>query len=271
MNAFVYHFQFEFRSSIRNRAKLVVNYLLPIGLYALMGPIMGPVIPGFREIMIPAMVGVAIMATTTLTLPEPLVTAREAGIFRSYKINGVPAFSILVIPALTTVIHTLAVAVIICATAPLFFKAALPVNWPGFIVTILVMLFASAGLGVLISVVSPSSQVALLMSNIVFIPSMVLSGMTGLPNSLLPAAIRKASQIFPATHGMNAFRAISQGLPADFNPAGSLVLLVMSGVLSFMLAVYLFNWDRHNVTRRGHPLLGLIVLLPYVVGMFVLS
>ena len=271
MNAFIYHFGFEFRSSIRNRAKLVVNYLLPLGLYVMMGLIMGPIIPGFREIMIPAMVGVAIMAATTLSLPEPLVTAREGGVFRSYKINGVPAFSILVIPAITTVIHTLVVAVIICVTAPLFFKAVLPANWPGFIITILIMAFACAGLGVLISVVSPSSQVALLLSNIIFIPSMILSGMTGLPNSLLPAAIRKASQLLPATHGMNAFRVISQGLLADFNPVGSLILLMISGALSFILAIYLFNWDRHNATRRAHPLFGLIALLPYVVGMFLLS
>ncbi|UCE47656.1 MAG: ABC transporter permease [Phycisphaerales bacterium] len=271
MNAFVYHFVFEFRSSIRNRAKLVGNYLLPLGLYALMGPIMGPIVPGFRETMIPAMVGVAIMAATTLTLPQPLVMAREVGIFRSYKINGVPAFSILVISAITTVIHTLVVAVIICTTAPLFFKAVLPTNWPGFIITVLIMVFACAGLGVLISVVSPSSQVALLMSNIIFIPSIVLSGMTGLPTSLLPTAIRKASQLFPATHGMNAFRAISQGLPADFNPVGSLVLLMINGAMSFILAIYLFNWDRHNATRRAHPLFGLFALLPYVVGMFLLS
>jgi ABC-2 type transport system permease protein len=270
MNAFVYHFGFEFRSSIRNRAKLVVNYLLPLGLYALMGPIMGPMIPGFREIMIPAMVGIGIMAATTLTLPEPLVTAREAGVFRSYKINGVPAFSILVIPAITTVVHILVVTVIICVTAPLLFKAVLPLNWLGFVLTALIMAFACAGLGLLISVVSPSSQVALLISNIIFIPSMVLSGMTGLPNNLLPTAIQKASQLLPATHGMNAFREISQGLEADFDPVGSLALLMISGVLSFMLAIYLFNWDRHNATRRAHPLFGLIALSPYIVGMFVL-
>ena len=271
MNAFVYHLGFEFRSSIRNRAKLVVNYLLPLGLYALMGPIMGPIIPGFRETMIPAMVGIVIMATTTLTLPEPLVTAREVGVFRSYKINGVPAFSILIIPAAATIIHTLVATAIICITAPLFFQAVLPAHWPGFVITVLIMVFACAGLGVLISVVSPSSQVALLISNIVFIPSMVLSGMTGLPNSLLPAAIRKASQLFPATHGMNAFREISQGLAADFDPVGSLVVLVIGGALSFTLAIHLFNWDWHNATRRAHPLFGLIALLPYVVGMFLLS
>jgi ABC-2 type transport system permease protein len=270
MNALIYHFQFEFRSSLRNKAKLAVNYLLPLGLYAMMGLIMGPIIPGFREIMIPAMVGVAVMSATTLSLPEPLVTAREAGVFRSYKINGVPAFSILVIPAVTTVIHTLVVAIVICITAPLFFKAVLPVNWLGFVITVLIMAFACAGLGVLISVVSPSSQMTLFFCNIIFIPSMILSGMTGLPNSLLPAAIQKASQLLPATHGMNAFREISQGLQTDFNPLGSLIVLMISGALSFILAICLFNWDRHNATRRAHPLFGLIALLPYVVGMFLL-
>jgi ABC-2 type transport system permease protein len=271
MNAFVYHFRFEFRTSIRNKAKLGVNYLLPLGLYAMMGLIMAPIVPGFRETLIPAMAGIAILAATTLSLPEPLVTAREAGVFRSYKIYGVPAFSILVIPAVTTVIHTLVATAIICITAPLFFQAVLPAHWTGFVITVLLMAFASAGLGVLISVVSPSSQMALLWSNIIFIPSMILSGMTGLPNSMLPTAIRKASRFLPATHGMNAFREISQGLPADFNPVGSLVILMVSGILSFMLAIYLFNWDWHNATRRGHPLFGLIALLPYVVGMFLLS
>ena len=87
----------------------------------------------------------------------------------------------------------------------------------------------------------------------------------------MPTAIRRASQLFPATHAMNAFRAVSQGLPADFNPVGSLVLLMITGALSFVLAVYLFNWDRHNATRRAHPLFGLIALLPNVVGMFLLS
>ena len=65
MNAFIYHFGFEFRSSIRNRAKLVVNYLLPLGLYAMMGLIMGPIIPGFREIIIPAIFGKAVMLIGT--------------------------------------------------------------------------------------------------------------------------------------------------------------------------------------------------------------
>jgi hypothetical protein len=70
---------------------------------------------------------------------------------------------------------------------------------------------------------------------------------------------------------MNAFRGLAQGLPADFDPLGSLIVLLASGVLAFALAVWLFNWDSHNRTQRGHPLLGLLALLPYALGVLFLS
>ena len=69
---------------------------------------------------------------------------------------------------------------------------------------------------------------------------------------------------------MNALRGLAQDLTPDFDPQGSLVILALSGVLVFGLAIYLFNWDRHNATQRGHPLLALLVLLPYAVRVFLL-
>jgi hypothetical protein len=69
---------------------------------------------------------------------------------------------------------------------------------------------------------------------------------------------------------MNAFRGLAQDLAPDFDPVGSLIILLAGGVLAFGLAIYLFNWDRHNTTQRGHPLLALLALLPYAVGIFLL-
>ena len=270
MSAFINHLSFEFRTGIRNKTLLLMNYLLPLGFYAMMGVVMVQINPGFLEAMIPAMVVFAILAATMLGLPDPLVTAREAGIFRSYKINGVPAISILVIPALTTILHTVVVTIIITVTAPLLFDAPLPTNWPGFVLTFVVMAFAYAGLGVLIGVISPSSRMTVLWSQLFFIPSMLLGGMM-VPYSMLPEAAGRVAQLLPATHAMNAFRGLAQDLTADFDPLGSLVILLASGVLAFGLAIYLFNWDRRNTTQRGHPLLALLVMLPYVVGILLLS
>lgn len=91
-----------------------------------------------------------------------------------------------------------------------------------------------------------------------------------LPYSMLPAAVQKVAQLLPATQAMNAFNGLAMGKAADFSPWGSLIILFSCGIMAFGLANYLFNWDSHNSTRRGHPLLALLVLLPFVVGLVVL-
>jgi ABC-2 type transport system permease protein len=265
MTAFTNHFSFEFRTGIRNRTLLMMNYLFPLGFYLLMGFVMPEINPLFLETMIPAMVVFSILAATLLGLPDPLVNAREAGIFRSFKINEVPAISILSIPALTTSLHLAIVTVIITFSAPLLFNAPLPVNWFGYVLTFIVTTFACAGVGVLIGVISSSTRSTVLWSQLIFLPSMLLGGLM-LPYSMLPDAVQKVAQLLPSTQAMNAFNGLAMGKVADFSPWGSIIILFFGGLLAFGLAVYLFSWDSQNTTRRGHLLLALLAWLPYVVG-----
>ncbi|MCP4425860.1 MAG: ABC transporter permease [Chloroflexi bacterium] len=267
MNAFAAHFTFEFRTGIRNKNLLLMNYLFPLGFYLMMGFIMTGINPLFQDVIIPAMVTFAILAATMLGLPDPLVNARESGIFRSYKINGVPATSILAIPALTTMLHLIIVAGVITGTASLLFDAPLPSNWLNYLVVFLAASLACVGIGVLIGVVSPSTRMTVLYSQIIFVPSMLLGGLM-MPYSMLPEAAGKVAQLLPATHAMNAFKGLAMGATADFSPWGSVIALIASGLIAFVLAVYLFSWDNRNASRRGHPLLALLALAPYLVGMF---
>jgi ABC-2 type transport system permease protein len=268
MSAFLHHFSFEFRTGIRNKQLLLMNYLFPLGFYLMMGFVMVGINPLFLETMIPAMVIFAVMAATLLGIPDPLVNAREKGIFRSYKINGVSAISILIIPALTTMLHLAIVTAIITGTAPLLFNAPAPTNWFTFILLFGALTLAMAGISVLIGVVSSSSRVTVLYTQIFFIPSILLAGMM-FPYELLPDVVGKIAQLLPATQAMNAFKGLAMGGIADFNPWMSVILLFTGGLLAFALAVNLFSWDRHNATRRNHPLLALLCLVPFIVGMFV--
>jgi len=270
MNAFFHHFVFEFRNGIRNKQLLLLNYLFPLGFFLMMGFIMAEINPPFREDIIPAMVIFGILSATLLGIPDPLVNARENGVFRSYKINGIPSISILIIPSLTTVLHLVIVTVLITATGPLLFDAPLPVNWVNYALVFVAMAFACAGLSVLIGVVSPSSRMTVLWSQLVFVPSMLLGGLM-LPFSMLPDVARRIAQLLPATQAMNAFRGLAMGKVADFSPWASVIILLIGGVFAFGLAVYLFSWDSRNTTRRGHPMLASLVLMPYVVGILLLS
>lgn len=268
MTAFINHFSFEFRTGIRNKQLLLMNYLFPLGYYLMMGFVMAGINPLFLDTMTPAMVVFAILVATLLGIPDPLVNARENAIFRSYKINGIPSISILIIPALTTMLHLVIVTVIITATAPLLFDAPLPVNWLSYALVFIALAFTMAGISVLIGVVSPNSRVTVLYSQLFFIPSILLAGMM-FPYEMLPDLVGKAAQLLPATQAMNAFKGLAMGSVSDFNPWLSVIVLFISGLMAFGLAVYLFSWDRRNATRRGHPLLALLFLLPLLIGIFV--
>jgi ABC-2 type transport system permease protein len=261
MNAFAAHFAFEFRTGVRNKGLLFLTYLFPLGLYLMLGFILTGLNPFFQDVIIPGMVVIAAMTAYLFGVPEALVSAREKGIFRSYKINGVPPWSILIIPSLTTAVHTVIVATIITATAPVLFDAPVPVNWLGFLVTLAAIIVAMAGISVVIGVVSPNSRVVILWSQVIFIPAMLLGGIM-IPYEELTTGVAKASQLLPATQAMNAFRGLAMGEVADFGPWVSIVSLLACGVVGFGLALYMFSWDSRDTVRRGHPALGFLVLAP---------
>ena len=267
MTAFATHFAFEFKTGLRNSSQLLMNYLFPLAFYAMMGLVMTQINPGFKDLLIPSMVILVQMSSMVLGMPGPLVEMREAGVFRSFKINGVPALSILAIPALSTMIHALIVSVFICLTAPAFFKGLAPTNWLAFALITLLGAFTFGAFGMLIGVVSKSARNTVFFSQIIFLPSIMLGGMM-IPLSMLPVSVRPITGLLPTTHIMQAYTGYAFGQPTSFNPLTSLIILITSGIIAFGMAIYLFNWDSRNNTRRGTPWMGLLALAPYIIAMF---
>jgi len=267
MTAFAQHFAFEFKTGMRNATLMMMNYLFPLGFYAIMGLVMVKINPGFKEGLIPAMLIFVGMASMLLGLPGPLVDAREAGIYRTYKINGVPALSILAIPALTTILHTSIASILIVVTAAPLFGAALPVNWGVFVLIALLTMFTFGALGLLIGVVSANSRATVLWSQLIFLPSMLLGGLM-VPLSMLPQSVLVISALLPPARAMQAFMGLAYAQETTLDPIVSVGVLAATAIMAFGLAIYLFNWDRVNESRRGHPALALLVLVPGVIGIF---
>jgi len=267
MKAFLHHFSYEFRTGIRNRQMLFMNYLFPLGVYFLVGWIMAEINPLFSDTAISSMAVFAIAAVALLGIPDPLVNANLSGIFRSFKINGVPSISILTIPGLTTSLHLLVVVGIIILTAPPLMDAPLPTDWLGFVLVLLTTLFSMVSLGLLIGVIASSSRMTVLLSQLIFLPSMLVGGIM-MPHDFLPETVQKISLILPPSHAMIAFQGLAQGMETFINPYTSLFILLAGGILAFGLAVLLFNWDPHNRTSKGHPLMAILAVLPYLIGIF---
>jgi len=269
MTAFFHHFQYDFRTGLRDKSLLLMNYLFPLGFYILMGLLMTGLNPTFAPTMIPAMILVAMMACTLLGLPNPIVESREAGIFRSFKINGVPALSIITIPILSSLVHILLVSAIITFTAIPLFKAGSPVHWGYFVLILLLTAFTFASIGMLIGVVSPNSRSIVLFSQSFFLPSMILGGLM-IPSDMLPPALYRISLLLPTSYAMNAWRGLAFDMTTSFDPRWALLILLASGVIAYSLAIYLFTWDSKNKQRGHNPLLGLLTMIPFVFGVIFL-
>jgi len=270
MKAFINHFAFEFKTGIRDKNLLLLNYLFPLGFYVLISILMSNINPVFVETLIPAMILISVLASTLLGLPDPYVKMREAGIFRSYKVNGVPASSIVIIPPLTIILHMIVVSIIIVSTASVFFDAPLPLNWIKFLLVFILTLFASTGLGVLIGVASANTRATVLWAQLFFLPSMMIGGFF-IPSQMLPQAIKKVSMLLPVTHSFNLFKYFSYQQFLGYDPLWSMLILFTGGILAFGLAIFLFNWDNKNNTRKGHPAFAFLVLIPYIAGAIFLS
>jgi ABC-2 type transport system permease protein len=265
MTAFTHHFMYDFRTGLRDKSLLLLNYLFPLGFYILMGLLMTGLNPTFAPTMIPTMILVAMMANTLLGLPNPVVESREGGIFRSFKINGVPALSIVTIPVMSSFVHIILVSIIITVTAGPLFGGGIPTNWGWFVVVLLLSAFTFASLGMLIGVVSPNSRMIVLFSQAIFLPSMILGGLM-IPTSMLPASLYRIALLLPTSYSMNAWRGLAFGMETSLDTSWSLLILLSSGVIAFALAIYLFTWDSKNKRTGRNPLLALLALVPYIFG-----
>ena len=73
MKAFKNHFAFEFKTGIRDKNLLLLNYLFPLGFYVLISILMANINPVFVETLIPAMILISVLASTLLGLPRILL------------------------------------------------------------------------------------------------------------------------------------------------------------------------------------------------------
>src|SRR5512139_3294848 len=161
MSAFANDFAYEFKTGLRNSSMLFMSYLFPLGVYALLALVMTAVNPLFKVTMIPAMCIFAMLGGGLLAMGGPMVEARDAGIYRSFKINGVPAAAIVTIPVLTSTVHVLVVSLIITVTAGPLFGGALPSNAAAFAGLLVLGAFAMCSIGALIGVVATNSRAVL--------------------------------------------------------------------------------------------------------------
>lgn len=245
MNAFFKYLLIQLKIDLRDKGTLMNFYLVPLVFFFVMGAVFSSINPVMKTTLAATMTIFSVTMGAVMGAPTPIVKMRESGVLRAFKANGIPGAAVLSVQAIGAFIHLLLVSIIIYMISPLAFHSDIPKKPLLYFAVLIVFLFASIGIGLLIGVAARSQSFATMISMIVFLSTVLLSGIM-FPATMLPKSVLWLGRIFPATHALQSFYGFAYQTKTDMNANLSFGIIVAVGLIMFVIAIWRFNSIRKS-------------------------
>jgi ABC-2 type transport system permease protein len=169
-----------------------------------------------------------------LGAPAPLIELYGSEMKKAYKVGGIPLWTAAVGNVISGLIHLMIMSVLIYLIAPVAFHAVVPPSALTYFVTLAVFITTCLSIGTLLGLFVKSSSKLTMISQIVFLPSIMLSGIM-FPAGMLPEALQSVGKIFPATWGFKSL------CSSEWDATG---LLVLAGIIVVAALVSIWRIKR---------------------------
>jgi len=200
MSAFLYGVALQWKLDIRSKALLITCYVVPLLFFGIMGGIFTSINPEAKVTLIQSMTVFGVTMGAAIGLPPSLVEIYGSDIKKMYKANGVPLYLGVVSLFLSAFIHLFIMCAIIYVVAPIAFDATPPANLPLYFGSLAIFIAVSLSIGSVLGLVVKNQAKLTMISQLVFLPSIMLSGIM-FPVDLLPRFLEIIGKAFPATWG----------------------------------------------------------------------
>ena len=248
--------------AMRNRLFLVFSLIMPLIFFFLF---LGLFARTSRAALLPAfgqVIGLTVMGNFW-GLSVQLVTFREQGILRRFRLAPIGATSMLISSIIANYILTLPTLIIEFILAIAVFHMHSFGNLLGVFVLATLGVISFASLGLIIASVTNTMQETQIINQIIWLGFLFLSGAT-LPLAMLPNFIQTTALFLPATYLVNGLQrtlAQSIGLSALF-PA--VLSLIGTTLIAFTLSVKLFRWDQSEKATRTAKIWAASAIIPFL-------
>lgn len=237
----------ETKLMIRDMNNLIFGVGFSAVFAVILGMIMGdkPAFEGadytFLEQSFGAVIAIGIGATGLMGLPLALADYRHKKVLKRFLVTPVsPAMLLLVQFVVNLLVALLCFAVVYLVYAA-FFNFSIRGSLVPFTAAYLLVLLSIYSIGMMLASVSPNIKTANLLCCVFYFPMFFFSGAT-LPYEIMPAALQRASDILPLTHGIKLMKAASLGLPVD-HMAFPIILMVLIALVCILLSIRFFRWE----------------------------
>jgi ABC-2 type transport system permease protein len=249
----VHQFRFDQRVFWRSPASVFFTVMLPIIFLVIFASIFGDQTIEARGNLavstyyVPAIITLAVVSATMVSLAIGLTEARESGRLKRLRSTPLPVWAFVAGRVGNAIVVSLMMVVLVAAIGRVAYGVAIPGSTiPALLVTIVVGAFAFSCLGFALTAAIPSEEAAPAITNFTVLPLYFLSGVF-IPETEIPDGVLRFADLFPIRH-------FFESLLAAFDPAttgagfelGNLAVVVAWGIVGLAIAIRAFRWSPHG-------------------------
>jgi ABC-type transport system involved in cytochrome c biogenesis permease component len=239
MNGLLFQLVVSLRLHFRNRMAVIYSYLFPtiflLAFWVLYRYETPPLVRHMGELLT-----VTILGGACFGLPTTLVSDRERGVWRRYRLTPVPTFNIVASTVVARYLLLLMAGLLQLVLAMLI-GMPFPRHPADLFVAFSLVSFAFVGLGLVIATMADNVPAVQALGQCIFLPMLIIGGVA-VPLESLPDWAQHVSAFFPGRYAVEALRAsvMGDGLGAA---RFSLLALLLIGTAGCMTGARLFRWD----------------------------
>lgn len=205
MGAFLYSVGLQWKLDLRNKEIFMTYYVVPLVFFGFMGGMFTSIDPNAYKTLIQSMTIFGVTMGAFLGSPIPLIELYSSEMKKVYIVSGIPLWSSVMTNIISSFIHLMIMSLIIFFIAPLAFNATIPNNLLTYFMSLIIFIIACLLVGTVLGLFVKSTAKLTMLSQFIFLPSIMLSGIM-FPSNMLPNFLQHIGKLFPATWGYLSMR-----------------------------------------------------------------
>jgi imidazolonepropionase-like amidohydrolase/ABC-type multidrug transport system permease subunit len=262
VKAFLALLKIDLKLASRNRAVLFFNFLFPLMFFFIFAQMFGAK-QGSSILEVVTMVTViGILGNGLFGAGIRAVQEREENILRRYKVTPITPVPLIAASMITGIVVYLPTVIVILFLANRIYGMSPPPNLGSFFVFICIATLAFRAIGSIVAAVVNTSQEAQIVTQLMYMPMLFLSGAT-IPFFLFPTWLQIVAQFIPATYLVSGISGILQHGETVAHNWKSVVALLIAASVGLFIATKIFRWEKEEKIRPAAKLWVVAVLLPF--------
>jgi len=250
------------RITLRNKAFLFFSLVMPMSFFFLYGSVLAKGEIAKVRYLLGPVIAMSVMGTFW-GLSAQIVTWREQGILRRFRLAPIPASSMIGSSVLANLLLILPTVILELALARFVYHLKDFGNLGSILFMSLIGIGAFASLGLIVASVTNTMQETQIINQLLWFALIFLSGAT-VPIPVLPKAAQHVALFLPATYLVNGLQQAMVHHASLLSLRANIGSLLAWAILAFTISSLLFRWEPEAKLPRNAKLWAASTVLPFV-------